>query len=73
MRAPVHEAAAMQGWSSVLCRGTAAKQTLPVLGRRSSAPSGPRAAPPPAPQIHSHVPVRRAGGENDTLHLCCFW
>lgn len=55
----------MLGWSSELCRGTAAKQTLPVLGRRSSTPSGLQARLPPAPQNHFHVPVRAAEEEGE--------
>lgn len=60
MLAPVHEAAVRLGWSSGLCRGTAAEQTLPVLGHHPSTPSE-HACLPPAPQNHSHTPVREEG------------
>lgn len=50
----------MLGWSSLLCRGIAAKQTPLVLGCRSSTPSGLQVFPPLAPQNHFHVPVRGA-------------
>lgn len=59
----------MVGWRSGLCRGSAAKQTLPVPGRRSSAPSGMQASPPPLPQSHIHVPVRGAGEEEENAML----
>lgn len=56
MPAPVHEAAVRLGWSSGLCRGTGAEQTLPVLGRHSSTLSELQARLPPAPQNHFHTP-----------------
>lgn len=65
MQAPAREAAGMLGRNSGRCRGTAAEQTLPVPGRRSSTPSELQACPPPAPQNHFHVPVRGAEEEND--------
>ncbi len=69
MQAPAHESAGMLGRSSGRCKGTAAEQTLPAPGRRSSTPSELQACLPPAPRNRFHVPVRGAGegGENDVL------